>query len=239
MHPQKTPRPSSPAPRTSRPRNGLTLIELLVVIAVIAILAVILLPLGASITRRATETKCAATLRTWYSVISLYAQDHSGSYVIRPADTSKDGWASAAANKGAPYLDYFDNAEMLLRSRMSPLAPEGSRGVSYILAWLPNEAGAYPPYSDIPLHTAGGNPSQRILMSYSIVHGGGTASSQGFDRMKQFIEPVFETDKFAQENGINVLFADGRVRKARWQASGENDPDSFLSQKDNWFITKD
>lgn len=69
--------------RTVMQRNrqrvcGLTLIELVVVIAVIAILAALLLPAVNRSKEKAKRTKCQNQLHQFYTVATMYAEDHEG-----------------------------------------------------------------------------------------------------------------------------------------------------------------
>ena len=66
---------------SDRKPMGFTLIELLVVIAIIAILAAILLPALNSARNRARSTQCTSNLKTWGSVIAMYANTYDG-YLI-------------------------------------------------------------------------------------------------------------------------------------------------------------
>lgn len=211
-------------------QNGFTLIELLTIIAIIGILAAIIIPTVGRVRETAKSAKCATNLRNWYLIISLYAQDHKGTYAI---SANGEGWASAV--KGSLYFEYFSNAEEIRRVRVSPLAPKDSTGITYVLAWLPDNSGVYPDYSSVLL--LGGNPSRQILMSYSIPYNPRTTTSKGFENMRTVIEPLFAPEYKPQVNSINVLFADGHVGKAHWNERKENDPNSFLSQQNTWFVS--
>lgn len=62
------------------PRSGFTLIELLVVIAIIAILAAFLFPVFARAREKARQTSCLSNLRQIGTALSLYTEDHDGTY---------------------------------------------------------------------------------------------------------------------------------------------------------------
>lgn len=84
-------------------RRGFSLIELMVVIAVIAILAAILLPVFATVKRRAQLTACSANLRQIGQAFTQYLSDHKrgpnwSGVVGGPWNISADWKASGAVN---------------------------------------------------------------------------------------------------------------------------------------------
>ncbi len=105
--------------------SAFTLIELLVVIAIIALLVSILLPSlqqARKLTRRAV---CSVTIRGLVQANQLYAQDHSGHYVLAAADIMTDlgdghggrfRWHGRRDEAGQP----FDPERGPLRPYMGP-----------------------------------------------------------------------------------------------------------------------
>lgn len=58
--------------------SGFTLIELLVVIAIIAVLAAIAIPIITNVINAANRTKCMSNMRSIYTYLQGYAQEHNG-----------------------------------------------------------------------------------------------------------------------------------------------------------------
>lgn len=58
--------------------RGFSLIELLVVVAIIALLAVIAIPVTGNAIKAANRAKCMGNLRTIYTYLQAYAQEHNG-----------------------------------------------------------------------------------------------------------------------------------------------------------------
>ncbi|MGN6370130.1 MAG: type II secretion system protein [Phycisphaerae bacterium] len=75
---------------------GFTLIELLVVVAIIAVLIAILLPSLGRAKANAVRVKCAAQLRAWGSVITLYAHENYDRFGLgyKDPDNTRHSWAS-------------------------------------------------------------------------------------------------------------------------------------------------
>lgn len=65
--------------------RAFTLIELLVVVAIIAILAAISFPVVGSVIDTSKRTKCMNNLRTIYTYLQAYAQEHNGQMPAPPA----------------------------------------------------------------------------------------------------------------------------------------------------------
>jgi prepilin-type N-terminal cleavage/methylation domain-containing protein/prepilin-type processing-associated H-X9-DG protein len=68
---------------TSRKRAGFTLIELLVVVAIIAVLIAILLPSLGRAKANAVRVKCAAVLKQWGMVVTMYQQENNGLFGVQ------------------------------------------------------------------------------------------------------------------------------------------------------------
>ena len=73
----------TPAPAKLGGR-GFTLVELLVVVAIIALLAAIAIPAVTGAINSANRTKCMNNLRTIYTYLQAYAQEHNGQLPIPP-----------------------------------------------------------------------------------------------------------------------------------------------------------
>ena len=63
-------------------RHAFTLIELLVVVAIIAMLIAVLLPSLAAAREATRRTVCGINQRTIHQIMTLYASDNSGAYII-------------------------------------------------------------------------------------------------------------------------------------------------------------
>jgi prepilin-type N-terminal cleavage/methylation domain-containing protein len=79
-----------------RRMSGFTLIELLVVVAIIAVLIAILLPSLGRAKANAVRVKCAAQLRAWGSIITLYSHENYDQFGIgyKDAQGTKHSWAA-------------------------------------------------------------------------------------------------------------------------------------------------
>lgn len=87
--------------------TGFTLIELLVVIAIIALLMAILMPALSRVKKQAQAVGCAANLKQWGLMFSMYTNDNDG-YFNRGWDLGETAlWMNALR----PY--YKDNWDML------------------------------------------------------------------------------------------------------------------------------
>jgi prepilin-type N-terminal cleavage/methylation domain-containing protein len=74
-------------------RRAFTLIELLVVVAIIAVLIAILLPSLGRAKANAVRVKCAAQLKQWGMVITMYAQENQdwfGAYFKDASNNNHD-----------------------------------------------------------------------------------------------------------------------------------------------------
>lgn len=69
-------------------RRGFTLIELLVVIAIIALLMGILMPALSRVRKQARAVACAALLKQWGTIWSLYCDDNDGRF----SEAGNLGW---------------------------------------------------------------------------------------------------------------------------------------------------
>jgi prepilin-type N-terminal cleavage/methylation domain-containing protein len=93
--------------------KGFTLIELLVVIAIVALLMAILMPALQRIKEQAKAVACQAKLKQWCLVISLYTDDHNGSF--------HQGWTSSEGPKSLwmdAWLPYYKDGQL----RLCPMA---------------------------------------------------------------------------------------------------------------------
>ncbi len=73
-------------------RGGFTLIELLVVIAIIAILASMLLPALSKGKESARRISCINNLRQLSLSLTMYPDEHDGSFPVRVLNTPPGGW---------------------------------------------------------------------------------------------------------------------------------------------------
>jgi len=73
-------------------QKGFTLIELLVVIAIIAVLMSILMPALNKAKRQAKAIMCLSNLHQWCVAVSMYADDHDGSFLSGTSGIT-GGWA--------------------------------------------------------------------------------------------------------------------------------------------------
>ena len=89
--------------KTRAVRRGFTLIELMVVVSIIGILVGLLIPAVHQARSSARDLQCKDRLRGLYSAITLYADDHEGSFPYYGPEP--------AASLGLLYPRYADNVK--------------------------------------------------------------------------------------------------------------------------------
>ncbi len=87
----------TPAPAKLGVR-GFTLVELLVVVAIIALLAAIAIPAVTGAINSAKRAKCMGNLRTIYTYLQAYAQEHNGQMPVPAANTGGSPYKAAQPN---------------------------------------------------------------------------------------------------------------------------------------------
>jgi len=114
-------------------KKGFTLIELLVVIAIIALLLSVLLPSLKKAKEHARTMVCISNLKTWGLLVSLYTNDHNGSF--HGVHLGGTAWQGA-------YREYYDGADDI---RCCPsamkLLSEGAAADDPFTAWGAFKAG--------------------------------------------------------------------------------------------------
>lgn len=236
-------------------RQGFTLVELITCIGIVAVLGALLVPLGNKAIKNAQSAQCSVNLRKWGQVIRLYQAENDGNIAVVDA-SSGQSWG---ASPDGPYITYFGDT-VVVRSQQirkaracsghKQVAGEGT--MTYAMAWpafresSPSEK--LPPRHQIPLNAAT-QPSHLLLMmdappnngfaryGFEGIQGWSGASSQGpaSDGVVTF-EQLASAPWPRHPGGINVLFADGHVRKCHWEARSPDDPDSFVVQQRKWFV---
>ncbi len=86
--------------------RGFTLVELLVVIAIIALLLSILLPSLSKVRESARDMLCQSNLRQWVYILSMYTDDHKGSF--------PPGWWTEGGMWMAAMRSYYQDRKICL-----------------------------------------------------------------------------------------------------------------------------
>lgn len=213
--------------------RGFSMIELLASIATLAVLFALLMPAWQMTKRGSQSTQCSARLKSWGQMIHLYSLDHNGFIAVRGED-GKESWASS---KG-PYTPYISDVlqevnVQLPKLRNCPAFPPGGKTVSYVMNWPLFSDGSFPPREKIPFSTLS-SPSKLLLMTDGESNGG--SYLQGLAAFEPYVKNLSSSPFPRHGGGINALFADGHIAKCHWEAKAANDPDSFVAQKNVWFV---
>ena len=188
---------------------GFTLIELLVVIAVIAVLAAMLFPVFARAREKARQTKCLSNLRQIGLALDMYCADHDDTYPL-PSHIAP-----------APYF-WEDALHPYLRNEQVLRCPSVDRRADPFIRWdygwnrrLPGLLLAGSLMRDEIV-----NPSGTIIMA----DGGGTYVVVTNPSDPHPDAAHWQTDP-RHNGGANFLFADGRVR---WMKPEATEKPEFL-----------
>lgn len=215
-------------------RRAFTLIELLVVIAIIAILAAILFPVFAQARDKARATFCLSNCRQIGMAFMQYAQDYDENLPLTTYPLPSNTWTDTAQ----PYIknrqvfrcpsDSSPNwtTPVATGIPLEPTPPVVRRSSYFLNAWMgPNSgygnlAGIPSPASVIYLAESRDGTTRDHFHPFNwVAETPPNPSYSGFMHGATFDDATQQTTELAlnrHQGGLNVGYADGHVKWAKW-----------------------